>query len=40
MVKTPKPIEMVILGPKLYRIGLQNPDLVYLVGIYKYLEYL
>jgi hypothetical protein len=31
---------MAILGPKIYRFGLRDPDLVYLDDIYEYLEYL
>jgi hypothetical protein len=34
MVKTPQ-----ILGPKNYRSGLRDPDLVHGGDIYKYLEY-
>jgi len=31
---------MAILGPKNYRFGLRDSDLVYGDAIYKYLEYL
>jgi hypothetical protein len=40
MVKTPKPIQMAILGPKIYRFGLRDPDLVYGDDVCKYFEYL
>ncbi len=40
MVKTPKPIQVAILGPKNYRFGLRDPDLNYGDDICKYLEYL
>jgi hypothetical protein len=40
MVKTPTPIKMTILGPKNYRFGLRDPDLVCGNDIYKCLEYL
>ncbi len=39
MVNTPNLIEMAILGPKFYRFGLSDPDLVYAGDIYKYVEY-
>jgi hypothetical protein len=40
MVKTPKSIQVAILGPKDYRFGLRDPDLVCGDEICKYLEYL
>jgi hypothetical protein len=40
MVKTPNPIKMVILSPKIYRFGLRDPDFVYGDDIYKYLKHL
>jgi len=40
MVKTPKPIQMVMLGPENYRFGHIGPDLVYVDDIHKCLEYL
>jgi hypothetical protein len=40
MVKTPKPIKMVILGPKNYIFGLRYPDFVYGDDIYRYLKHL
>jgi len=40
MVKTPKPIQMVMLGPENYRFGHIGPDLVYGDDIHKCLEYL
>ncbi len=39
MVTTPNLIEMAILGPKFYRFGLSDPDLVYAGDIYKYVEF-
>ncbi len=40
IVKTPKPIKMVILGPKNDSFGLNDPDLFYRDDTYKYFEYL
>jgi len=40
MVKTPKPIQVAILGPKNYRFGLMDLDLIFGDDICKYLEYL
>ncbi len=39
MVNTPNLIETAILGPKFYRFGLSDPDLVYAGDIYKYVEF-
>jgi hypothetical protein len=39
MVNTPNLIETAILGPKFYRFGLSDPDLVYASDIYKYVEF-
>jgi len=40
IVKTPKPIKMVILGPENDSFGLNDPDLFYGDDTYKYFEYL
>jgi hypothetical protein len=37
MVKTQKFIQMAILGPKKYKFGLRDPDLIYANDIYKHL---
>jgi hypothetical protein len=40
MVESPKPIQMAILGPNVFRLELSDTSLVYGHNIYKYLEYL